>query len=57
MPFDLQLTYEGDIATMIGQATLSRDAFNLGQESDSGGDWVSLDITVDVTVKASRSAD
>ena len=57
VPFDFQLTYEGDIATMIGQATLSRDAFNLGQESDSGGDWVSLDITVDVTVKASRSAD
>ena len=56
MPFDFQLAYEGNIATMTGQATLSRDAFNLGQESDSGGDWVSLDITVDVTVKASRAA-
>ena len=56
VPFDFQLAYEGDIATMTGQATLSRDAFNLGQESDSGGDWVSLDITVDVTVKASRAA-
>lgn len=54
VPLTFTLAYEGDEATMAGTAKLSREAFNLGQESDAGGDWVSLDINVAVTVKASR---
>lgn len=55
VPFVFTLANEGDDATMTGAAKLSREAFDLGQESDSGGDWVSLDIDVAVTVKASRT--
>lgn len=54
VPFAFTLTYEGENAQMAGTATLSREAFNLGQDSDAGGDWVSLDIAVAVTVNASR---
>jgi len=54
VPFPFTLTIDGDDATMTGTAKLSREAFNLGQDSDAGGDWVSLDIDVAVTVKASR---
>lgn len=54
VPFAFTLAYEGDNATMTGTAKLAREAFNLGQDSDASGDWVSLDIDVAVTVKASR---
>lgn len=54
VPFVFSLVYAGTDAMMTGKATLTREAFNLGQESDASGDWVSLDIDVSVTVKASR---
>ena len=54
VPLTFTLSIDGDEALMSGTTSLSRDAFNLGQESDSGGDWVSLEIDVSVTVKASR---
>lgn len=54
VPLTFTLSIDGDDALMTGTTSLSRDAFNLGQESDSGGDWVSLEIDVSVTVKASR---
>ena len=54
VPFPFTLTIDGNDATMTGTAKLSREAFNLGQDSDAGGDWVSLDIDVAVTLKASR---
>lgn len=54
VPFDFTLTFDGPDAMMSGTASLSREAFDLGQDSDSGGDWVSLEIDVSVTVKASR---
>jgi len=53
VPFAFTLTYEGETALMNGSAKLSREAFNLGQESDANGDWVSPEIDVSVTVKAS----
>jgi cytochrome b561 len=54
VPFAFSLTIEGNEATMMGTTSLSRETFDLGQDSDSGGDWVSLDIDVAVAVKASR---
>jgi len=53
-PFTFSIVYENDSAEMIGTATLSRAELDLGQSSDPGGDWVSPDIAVSVTVSASR---
>jgi polyisoprenoid-binding protein YceI len=50
MPFTLAIA--GDTATMISDVTLKRMAFNLGSDSDSKGDWVSLDIPVKLKVVA-----
>ena len=52
--FQFVLDIKGDRATMVGQAILQRQPLNLGQDSDPGADWVSEDVTVDVTVVASR---
>lgn len=56
VPFAFELSIEGDSADMTGRATLSRTELNLGQSSDPGADYVSEEIEVTVTVKASRAA-
>ncbi len=55
VPFAFDLLIEGDRADMRGRATLSRTELDLGQSSDPGADYVSEDIEVTVTVKASRA--
>lgn len=55
-PFIFNLEIKGDKATMTGKATLSRVMFNLGQDSDANGDWVSPKIDVRVSLNASRIA-
>ncbi|MEL6830365.1 MAG: cytochrome b/b6 domain-containing protein [Pseudomonadota bacterium] len=54
VPFTFELTIDGDLATMTGQANFSREALDLGMTSDPGADWVDDEVTVDVTVTASR---
>ena len=58
VPVEAQLLFtvdiDGDTAMMAGQTLLSRQALNLGLQSDPGGDWVSDEITVDLSVTASR---
>lgn len=54
VPFPHVVRIEGDTATMLGTANLSRNRLNLGQDSDASGDWVSDEVKVSVTVKASR---
>ena len=54
VPFAFTLDIEGGEASMTGQTVLSREALNLGQDSDPGGDWVADDVQVNVTVKASQ---
>lgn len=57
MPVQLLFTLEidGDTAVMNGGVTVSRTALNLGLSSDAPGDWVSLDIPVEVSVTATRA--
>jgi polyisoprenoid-binding protein YceI len=50
VPFTLAIV--GDTATMSGEVSLKRMAFNLGSESDATGAWVSLDIPVKLKVVA-----
>ncbi|MEL8055808.1 MAG: cytochrome b/b6 domain-containing protein [Pseudomonadota bacterium] len=52
--FQFVLDIEGDTATMTGQTILQRAPLDLGQDSDPDADWVSEDVTVDVTVVATR---
>lgn len=54
-PFPFQLEIEGDLARMTGQAIFQRTPLDLGQGSDPNADWVSEDVTVDVTVEATRT--
>lgn len=53
LPFTL--TISGDQARMEGQAQIARDAANLGQASDPGGEWVSPTIDVSVRILANRA--
>ena len=53
--FPFTLTIDGDTAQMTGQALFQRTPLDLGQSSDPNADWVSEDITVDVTVEATRT--
>ena len=50
LPFTL--TIAGNTATMDGKVTLKRTAWGIGSGSDAKGDWVSLDIPVQVKVVA-----
>lgn len=50
--FTLDIAPNG-IATMHGTTTLKRLDFDIGKSSDAAGDWVSLDIPLDVLVVAS----
>ncbi|MEO1304944.1 MAG: cytochrome b/b6 domain-containing protein [Pseudomonadota bacterium] len=52
--FPFELSIDGDMATMTGQAVFQRTPLDLGQASDPGADWVSEDVTVDVSVEATR---
>ena len=54
VPFNFEITFEGDTALMTGQAILQRGPLDLGQQSDPGGDWVGEEVTVDVNVTAQR---
>lgn len=53
VPFTFKLEEVGGITTMTGVTILTREALDLGQESDATADWVSAEIAVSVTVKAS----
>lgn len=50
LPFTLNIA--GNTATMDGKVTLKRTAWGIGSGSDAKGDWVSLDIPVQVKVVA-----
>lgn len=50
MPFTL--TIAGETATMDGKVTLTRTRWGIGSGSDAKGEWVSLDIPVQVRVVA-----
>ncbi|MEL7104218.1 MAG: YceI family protein, partial [Pseudomonadota bacterium] len=52
-PFSLEIN--GGTAQMTGQAVFQRAPLDLGQSSDPNADWVSEDVTVDVTVEATRA--
>ena len=52
LPFPFSLAEENGTTVMTGSTSLSRQAFDLGQDSDPGADWVSEDIRVNVTVTA-----
>ncbi|MEO9969461.1 MAG: cytochrome b/b6 domain-containing protein [Hyphomonadaceae bacterium] len=53
VPFGFRLEEINGVTTMTGETVLSREAFNLGQESDASADWVGAEIAVSVIVKAS----
>lgn len=50
MPFTLNIA--GDTATMNGKVTVKRTQWGIGSGSDASGEWVSLDIPVQVKVVA-----
>jgi len=50
LPFTLEI--KGNTATMEGKVTLKRTNWGIGSRSDARGEWVSLDIPVDVKVVA-----
>lgn len=50
LPFTLHIT--GNTAVMEGKATLTRTAWGIGSGSDARGEWVSLQIPVQVKVVA-----
>ncbi len=53
LPFTLQI--EGDTATATGATTVSRLAFDVGRQADASAEWVGDDVTITVTVVASRA--
>jgi cytochrome b561 len=54
VPLKFTLPIEGDTATLNGAAKFSRKALNLGQASDASAAWVSDDVTVTITGRATR---
>lgn len=50
LPFTLKIN--GKSAVMDGKVVLKRTAWGIGQGSDAAGEWVSLDIPVQVHVEA-----
>lgn len=55
LPFVFTLDDSEDTVVMTGTTTLSRAAYDIGQDSDAEGEWVSDEITVSVTVRATKS--
>lgn len=53
LPFTLKI--DGAKATMQGTATLDRIARQIGLKSDPNAEWVSKDITVSVSLAATRA--
>jgi cytochrome b561 len=53
LPFTLAIS--GDRARMDGRARISREAANLGMDSDPDAEYVSREIVVDVHVEATRA--
>lgn len=54
VPFEFNLTIDGDTATFQGRSVLSRKTLNLGQQSDPGADWVADEVVVNVAGTATR---
>ncbi|MEL6567273.1 MAG: cytochrome b/b6 domain-containing protein [Pseudomonadota bacterium] len=57
VPLDFELYFEGDEAFMEGETVLSRAELDVGMESDPGGDWVSDEIRIEVSLAAKRVTD
>lgn len=55
LPFALSI--DGKRAEMRGRITLNRLDFEIGRGSDAAGDYVALEVPIDVTVIAERSDD
>jgi cytochrome b561 len=51
------LTVEGDTATFEAKSLVNRMDYDIGKESDASGEWVSLQIPLEITVVARRVAD
>lgn len=58
LPVVLPFTFNDTdgVATVSGALKLDRRAFDIGMQSDASGDWVSMDIGVNIAVKARRTA-
>ena len=52
--FDLDIS--GDVARVTGRTRLQRLTFDLGKKSDAGGEWVSLEIPVEIALSAKRKS-
>lgn len=52
LPFTLSIA--GDRAVMEGQVSLNRSDFGVGQGAWASGEWVSLNVDIDVKVTATR---
>ncbi|MEP6342412.1 MAG: YceI family protein [Maricaulaceae bacterium] len=50
LPFDLSIT--DDVATMNGELVIDRSDFGVGQGAWAKGEWVDLNVTVNVTIVA-----
>jgi cytochrome b561/polyisoprenoid-binding protein YceI len=54
VPLQFTLPIDGQSATLMGSAKFSRKALNLGQASDASAAWVSDDVAVTITGRATR---
>ena len=54
LPFTLKI--DGETATMTGTLVVDRLAYDIGKAADPKGDWVSKDIAVAVSVKATKAS-
>jgi polyisoprenoid-binding protein YceI len=55
LTFPFTLDIKDDIAELDAHLTLDRIALNVGKKADSNGEWVTKDIGVTLTVKASKA--
>ena len=55
VPFEFDLRIEGDRASMTGSTTVERTPLDLGQTSDPSADWVGEQVSIEVSVEASRT--
>lgn len=53
LPFTVQI--DGDAATMKGSLALDRLGFEIGKAADPKAEWVTKDIAVTITVKATKA--
>ena len=52
LPFTLEI--DGSVAQAKGRVELSRDAFGVGQGPWATGEWVALEVGVDIAITATR---